>query len=104
MASRAALGEEKGMSFFDDSDPLAPDPPVHPSNHTQNSPDDLAAKIVVGAPEPAGEPSGEPMMLADVPPSPLPPHQPGVPEDLRIPWGWPHFAAFLIFGIVSFIL
>jgi hypothetical protein len=26
-----------------------------------------------------------------------------VPEDLRIPWGWPHFAAFLGFGIVSFI-
>jgi uncharacterized protein len=104
MASRAALGEEKSMSFFDNSNPLAPDPPIEPSNDTQNSPDDLAAKIVVGAPEPALEPSGEPMMLAGVPPSPPPPHQPGVPEDLRIPWGWPHFAAFLIFGIVSFIL
>jgi membrane protease YdiL (CAAX protease family) len=103
MAARAALREEKSMSFFDDSKPPVPDSPVEPLNDSQNSLDDLASKIVVGTPEPAAGPPGHPMMSTDVPPSPPPPYQPQVPEDLRIPWGWPHFAAFLGFGIVSFI-
>jgi membrane protease YdiL (CAAX protease family) len=90
------------MNFFDDSKP--PDPPVDPSNDAQNSIEDLTAKIVVGVPEPGGDLLGDPIVLTGVPPSPPPPYQPDVPEDLRIPWGWPHFAAFLIFGIVSFIV
>ena len=94
------------MSFFDDSDlkPPTPDPPVEPSSETQNSPDDLAGKIVVGTPEPVAGPLGDPMMLTGIPSSPPPPYHPDVPEDLRIPWGWLHFAAFLAFGIVSFIV
>jgi membrane protease YdiL (CAAX protease family) len=99
----AALREEKGMSIFDDSKPPAPDSPVDPLKDSQNSLDDLASKIAVGTPEPAAGPSGDRMILTDVPSSPPPPYQPQVPEDLRIPWGWPHFAAFLGFGIVSFI-
>jgi membrane protease YdiL (CAAX protease family) len=99
----AALREEKSMSFFDDSKRPAPDSPVEPLNYSQNSLDDLASKIVVGTPEPAAGLPGDPMILTDVPSSPPPPNQPHVPEDLRIPWGWPHFAAFLGFGIVSFI-
>jgi membrane protease YdiL (CAAX protease family) len=104
MASRAALRKEKSMSFFDDLKPPAPEPPADPPNDTRDSPDDLAGKIVVGVPEPAGEPLGDPMQLAGVPPLALPQYRPDVPEDLRIPWGWPHFAAFLIFGIVSFVI
>jgi membrane protease YdiL (CAAX protease family) len=104
MASCTALGKEKSMSVFDDPKPLAPDPPVDPSSDAQNSLEDLAGKIVVGTPEPAGEPPGDPMMMTGIPPAPPPPYQPDVPEDLRIPWGWPHFAGFLIFGIVSFIV
>jgi len=90
------------MSFFDDSKPPAPDP-VDPLKDTRNSLDDLATKIVVGTPEPAAGPLGDPITLAGVPSSPPLPYRPDVPEDLRIPWGWLHFAAFLGFGIVSFI-
>jgi hypothetical protein len=32
------------------------------------------------------------------------PHQPLLPEDLRVPWGWLHFLCFAIFGIVSFVI
>src|ERR1700747_2067879 len=103
MASRAALRREKSMTFFDDSKPPTPDPPVDPSSETQNSLDDLAGKIVVGTPEPVAGPLGDPMILTGVRSSLPPPYQPDVPEDLRIPWGWRHFAAFLGFGIVSFI-
>jgi membrane protease YdiL (CAAX protease family) len=92
------------MSFFDDSKPPTPDPPVEPSSETQNSLDDLAGKIVVGTPEPVAGPPGDPMTLTGVRSSLPPPYQPDVPEDLRIPWGWLHFAAFLAFGIVSFIV
>jgi membrane protease YdiL (CAAX protease family) len=90
-------------SFFDDSKLPAPEPPAEPMNDTQNSLDDLAGKIIVGTPEPAARTLGDPMILTGVPPSSPPPYQPDVPEDLRIPWGWPHFAAFLGFGIASFI-
>ena len=92
------------MSFFDDSKAPTPDPPVEPSSETQNSLDDLAGKIVVGTPEPVAGPVGDAVMLTGVRSSLPPPYQPDVPEDLRIPWGWLHFAAFSAFGIVSFIV
>ena len=68
--------------------------------------DDLADKIVVGAP---GNPLPAPWAIRFRSKAMLPPPLPCrtgriLPDDLRIPWGWLHFLVFFIFGIVSFIV
>ena len=92
------------MTVFDDLKPLAPDPPANSSSDSQGTHDDLADKIVVGAPEPVVGSLGDPISLNTLPPPPPARYQPDLPEDLRIPWGWMHFLVFFIFGIVSFIV
>jgi membrane protease YdiL (CAAX protease family) len=105
VAARAAPGEEKSMTGFDDTKPLAPDPPAEPSSDSQNSSDDLRDKIVVGVPETLPGSLGDPISLpSHLPPPAAVPYRPDLPDDLRVPWGWLHFLVFFIFGIVSFVV
>src|SRR5260370_7445186 len=104
MAARAAPGEEKSMTGFDDTKPLARDPPAETSSDSQNSTDDLADKIVVGVPETLPGSPGDPISLpSDLPRPATVPYRPDLPDDLRVPWGWLHFVVFFIFVIVSFV-
>ena len=77
------------------------DPPREESS--QESMDDLAARIVVRKPEPISAPlSPDAMSFAADTPSTLPPPPPAnafLPEDLRVPWSWLHL---LLFGLFAF--
>jgi membrane protease YdiL (CAAX protease family) len=92
------------MSHFDDQTPPPGSvPPEDSSTESQQTPEDLASKIVVGVPEPASELPGTTISYTDlqlIPPFP----QSNLPEDLRISWGWLHLLGFVFFGFISFMI
>jgi membrane protease YdiL (CAAX protease family) len=92
------------MSHFDDQTPPQDRvPPEDSSSESQQSLDDLAAKIVVGTAEPLPDVPSNPVSLENVP-AVSPPQQSNLPEELRISWGWVHFLGFVFFGIISFVI
>ena len=92
------------MSQFDEqTPPLGSVPPEDSSTESQQSPEDLASKIVIGVPEPASDLPVTTISLAELQPVPPDP-QLNLPEDLRISWGWLHFLGFVIFAIISFLI
>jgi membrane protease YdiL (CAAX protease family) len=104
MAAGVAPCQEKSMTVFDDLKPLVPDPPAEPSSDSQNSLDDLRDRIVVGEPEIVSGSLGDPISLTGSPSLSAAQYPADLPEDLRVPWGWLHFLAFFVFGIVSFVV
>ncbi len=48
--------------------------------------------------------TGDPLSLAASVPAPYPSHDASLPEDLRISWSWLHFALFLSFVVVTFLI
>lgn len=91
------------MSQFDDQPPHHEQEPLaDSSSESQQSLDDLAAKIVVGAAEPVPDVPSNPVSLENI--QAVPPPQSNLPEDLRISWGWLHFVGFFFFGLVSFVI
>jgi membrane protease YdiL (CAAX protease family) len=92
------------MSHFDDQTPHRDQgPPEDSSSESQQSLDDLAAKIVVGTAEPLPDVPSNPVSLENIQAVP-PPQQSNLPEDLRISWGWVHFLGFVFFGVISFVI
>jgi len=92
------------MSPFDDQTPPQDQvPPEDSSSGSQQSLDDLAAKIVVGTAEPVPDVPNNPISLETIQAVP-PPQQSNLPEDLRISWGWLHFLGFFFFGLISFVI
>jgi len=92
------------MTMFDDPKLPFSSAPDEPSRHPEHPTEDLADKIVVGEPEPVPGLPGDPMSLAGAAAATPPPPSSGLPDDLRISWGWLHFVAFLFFGFVSFLI
>jgi membrane protease YdiL (CAAX protease family) len=92
------------MNQFDDkTPPPGSDVPTDSCTENQRSIEDLASRIVVGAPETSSDSQVDPVSVANVQSVPPPP-QLNLPEDLRISWGWLHFLGFVIFGIISFVI
>jgi membrane protease YdiL (CAAX protease family) len=92
------------MSNFDDQKPAQDQgPPEDSSSESQQSLDDLAAKIVVGPAEPLPDVPNNPASCENIQAVP-PSQQLNLPEDLRISWGWVHFLGFFFFGLVSFVI
>ena len=92
------------MSHFEDQiPPRDQGPHENSSSESQQSLDDLAARIVVGAAEPLPAVPTNPASLENIQAVPPPP-QLNLPEDLRISWGWLHFLGFFFFGIISFVI
>jgi uncharacterized protein len=109
MAKKFAPG--KAMSLFDDN---APPPPEQEPLSISRSEIDTADKpltisraetdaaqsalLLPGDPFPSGAitdaANGPVFVMAS---------QPALPEDLRVPWSWVHFAVFLVFGFASLL-
>lgn len=82
------------MSFLDDQ---VPEPPEQP---------DFAKReeLREAQPDSSRENAGDPLSYAGGQPPEPPPPERQLPEDLRIPWSWSHFALFLFFGLCSFVV
>lgn len=92
------------MSHFDDQTPPQDQvPPEDSSSESQQSLDDLAAKIVVGTAEAVPDVPNNAASLENIQ-AVSPPPQSNLPEDLRISWGWLHFLGFFFFGLISFVI
>jgi membrane protease YdiL (CAAX protease family) len=94
-----ASAERKIMSTFDDDIPSRPpEPDAFPPVSGEVLPVDSAVAPL----------SGDPITYAAAttvhPASSAGAWKPSVPEDLRVPWSWPHFSVFLFFGFISLIL
>jgi hypothetical protein len=77
---------------YDDHNPTGAAPA---RSHSEDAPEFVPAPIV----EPA---VSHPQDSPGVPP---PPHAyAGVPEDLRVPWGWSDVAMFVIFGLIASVV
>jgi uncharacterized protein len=82
------------MTIFDD-DPLNQTPQ---ESGSQLPLDRSSAHISPDAP------GADPITYAPGAPSPEFTPKPSLPEDIRVPWSWLHFFAFLIFALASFFV
>jgi len=88
------------MTVFDDSKTPVPEASAKPPREPEQPHDNLADRIIVGAPETVPV-VGDPISLADHFP---PPPSCNLPEDLRISWSWLHFLCFILFGVARFVI
>lgn len=91
------------MTLPDDKNPPFPES-LGPDTDIPPALDDAAS----ASPQPLAPPSsdplgGDPISLAALAPPVVRRYAPILPEDLRIPWSWWHFAVFALFGLVSFL-
>ena len=89
------------MSLFDDN-PSTPDEQARPSTFPEEHPS-AAPEAAPLAGDPIEYAAGALAYAEASGGARLPVSRRAVPEDLRIPWSWPHLIVFLFFGFVSLI-
>ena len=80
------------MTFFDDNASGPPDNQAHLPDAAEPPPEPSPAPL-----------TGDPISLAAAARPPVYVPQRRLPEDLRVPWSWTHFAVFIIFAFSSFL-
>jgi membrane protease YdiL (CAAX protease family) len=88
------------MSMFDDDIPSSP---PEPDGFPPAPPVD-ARRVDSGVAPLSGDPITYAAAATVDPASSAPAFKPALPEDLRVPWSWPHFIVFLFFGLISLIV
>jgi len=84
----------------DDNNPAGAGPVKAQSSDAQDRESDSALD---DAPPPASDPAGAAWQPPQGPP-PSPQHRKEIPEDLRVPWGWPEVGLFVILGVIASVV
>lgn len=88
------------MSVFDDDIPSnPPEPDLFPSAPVVD-----ALRVDSASAPLSGDPITHAAGATVIPPSAAHAGKPALPEDLRVPWSWPHFIVFLFFGFISLMV
>lgn len=89
------------MNLFDENLPEPPLEPGDPTKKEATSPGISESSLASASAESQLPLAGDPISFVAIHPESAHPPSENLPEDLRIPWSWPHLLVFVLYAFVS---